>query len=429
MTLMKSKILFLWPPELPYDLTLHYHYTDFGEIAAYFLNQPDKYEVDIFDGGVLAYLKKEYVSYLLKEYDYLVILTYIQNTHSAVRAADLCKKISPKTKIIAYGSSPYYVPQYFEKEPFDGYVWDGDWELAIESFIKYHNGEITKEVTKGICIEEGKIKNKGEWLNPDKWAFPPLDLLPLEDYDRVLSQKKTIKKFGDRQISVTVSRGCPFACLFCKASVMYGRQEKRRPVDSFIKYLEDNIDRFDVLQMFAPNFTLDQEWTKEFCQKVIDKKLKLDWRCTTRAQLITPELAEIMAKAGCKSIGIGVESLQDDIQKNIGKVLNSHQILETFRTLKKVGIIPKGYIMLGLPGQTREDVYETIRMITEAGGEVRPSSYSPYQNLNRQSTLKEIAAMNRYTYDINAVKGLSPIEFLKIVFERDLEDHQHHYED
>jgi len=85
--------------------------------------------------------------------------------------------------------------------------------------------------------------------------------------------------------------------------------------------------------------------------------------------------------------------------------------------------------MLGLPGQTREDVYETIRMITKAGGEVRPSSYSPYQNLNRQSTLKEIAAMNRYTYDINAVKGLSPIEFLKIVFERDLEDHQHHYED
>ncbi|PIU73214.1 hypothetical protein COS78_03535 [Candidatus Shapirobacteria bacterium CG06_land_8_20_14_3_00_40_12] len=426
---MKSKILFLWPPELPYDLTLHYHYTDFGEIAAYFLNQPDRYEVDIFDGGVLAYLKKEYVSYLLKEYDYLVILTYIQNTHSAVRAAELCKKISPKTKIIAYGSSPYYVPQFFEKESFDGYVWDGDWELAIESFIKYHNGEITKENTKGICVDEGKIKNKGEWLDPAKWAFPPLDLLPLGDYDRVLSQKKTIKKFGDRQISVTVSRGCPFACPFCKASVMYGRQEKRRPVDQFIKYVEDNIDRFDVLQMFAPNFTLDQEWTKEFCQKVIDKKLKLDWRCTTRAQLITPELAEIMAKAGCKSIGIGVESLQDDIQKNIGKVLNTHQILDTFRTLKKVGIIPKGYIMLGLPGQTREDVYETIRMITEAGGEVRPSSYSPYQNLNRQSTLKEIAAMNRYTYDINAVKGLSPIEFLKIVFERDLEDHQHHYED
>lgn len=97
---MKSKILFLWPPEIPYDLTLHYHYTDFGEIAAYFMNQPDKYEVDIFDGGVLAYLKKEYVSYLLKEYDYLVILTYIQNTHSAVRAADLCKKISPKLKLL-----------------------------------------------------------------------------------------------------------------------------------------------------------------------------------------------------------------------------------------------------------------------------------------------------------------------------------------
>ncbi len=426
---MKSKILFLWPPELPYDLTLHYHYTDFGEIAGYFLNQPEKYEVDIFDGGVLAYLKKEYISYLLKKYDYLVILTYIQNTHSAIRAAELCQKISPKTKIIAYGSSPYYVPQFFEKEPFNGYVWDGDWELSIESFIKYYNGEISKEETKGICIDGGKVKNKGEWLDPKKWAFPPLDKLPLDDYDRVLLQKKTIKKFGDRQISVTVSRGCPYACLFCKAAVMYGRKERRRTVDEFIKYLEENCDRFDVLQMFAPNFTLDQEWTKEFCQKVIEKKLKLDWRCTTRAQLITPELAKLMAEAGCKSIGIGVESLQKDIQKQIGKVLNNHQMLDVFKMLRSNGIIPKGYIMLGLPGQTRKDVYDTIKMITDAGGEVRPSSYSPYQNLNRNSTLKEIAAMNRYTYDINAVEGLSPIEFLKIIFERDFKDHQHHYED
>lgn len=426
---MKPKILFLWPPELPYDLTLHYHYTDFGEIAAYFLNKPEKYSVEIFDGGVLAYLKKEYISYILKEYDYLVILAYVQNTHSAIRAAELCKKISPKTKIIVYGSAPYYVPQFFEKEPFDGYVWDGDWELAIESFIKYHSGEISKEETKGIYINECKYKNKGEWLDPTKWAFPPLDQLPLNDYDRVLAQKKTIKKFGDRQISVTVSRGCPFACPFCKASVMYGRLEKRRPVDKFIKYIEDNINKFDVLQMFAPNFTLDKEWTKEFCQKVIEKKLEIDWRCTTRAQLITPELAQLMAKAGCKSIGIGVESLQDDIQKKIGKILDSHQILKTFKLLRNVGIIPKGYIMLGLPGQTREDVYKTIKMITEAGGEVRPSSYSPYQDLNRNSTIEEIASMNRYTYDINAVKGLSPIEFLRIVFERDLKDHQDSYED
>lgn len=178
-----------------------------------------------------------------------------------------------------------------------------------------------------------------------------------------------------------------------------------------------------------PNFTLDKEWTKEFCQKVIEKKLEIDWRCTTRAQLITPELAQLMAKAGCKSIGIGVESLQDDIQKKIGKILDSHQILKTFKLLRNVGIIPKGYIMLGLPGQTREDVYKTIKMITEAGGEVRPSSYSPYQDLNRNSTIEEIASMNRYTYDINAVKGLSPIEFLRIVFERDLKDHQDSYED
>lgn len=416
---MKPKILFLWPTEIPYDLNLIYHYTVFGETAAYFLNNK-KYEVDIFDGGVLEYLKKEYVSVLLKkQYDYLVIISYIQSTKAAVEAAELCRLISPKTKILAYGSSCYYVPHVFEKEPFDAYIHEGDFEPAIESYIKYNEKEIVKNELKGVCIENGKYKAPAGWLDPDKWALPPLDNLPLDAFEKIINQKASIKRFGSRQVGVTVTKGCPFACPFCVASRMFGKTERRRPVDTLIKFIKENTNKFDVWVIFASNFTLNREWVEEFCHKIIENKIKIDWRCTTRASLLDQEIIDLMAKAGCKSVGIGVETFQKNVQKNINKIIDKNQVIETFKKLVKAGITAKGYIMLGIPGQTKNDIRDTVKSILEVGGEIRPSSYSPYQDLNDKSSLDDISKMDRYSYKTNSIKCLSPRDYFKIVFERD----------
>jgi len=418
---MEAKILFVWPPELPYDLTLHHHFTYFGETAAYF-KQFNNYKVDIFDGGVLAYLKKQYVQLLLNNYDFVVILSYVQNVPSAVEAAKLCRSISPKTKILAYGPSCYYVPHIFEQEPFDGYVTEGDFEPAIDSFIKYHCGLIGKDELAGVCIDNGKFRAPGKWLDPDKWAFPPLDDLPLDYYNNIVAQKGTIKKFGDRQISVTITRGCPFHCPFCFASPTFGLKERRRPVKPLIEFIKANLDKFDNLPVFASNFTLNKPWVIKFCNSLIKENINIDWRCTTRAELIDEELVEIMARSGCKSVGMGVETFQKNLQEKINKKQDKDKVLEKFVLLKKYGIIAKGYIMLGLPGQTREDVYETINSILEVGGELRPSSYSPYQELTRKSTLKEISELNRYTFGTDSIKGMSTSEYLNIIFNRDYKE-------
>lgn len=418
---MDTKVLFVWPPELPYDLTLHHHFTYFGETAAYF-KQFKNFKVDIFDGGVLAYLKKQYVQLLLNDYDFLVILSYVQNVPSAVEAAKLCRSISPKTKILAYGPSCYYVPHIFEQEPFDGYVAEGDFEPAIESFIQYHQGSISKDKLAGVCVDNGKYKASGKWLDPEKWAFPPLDELPLDYYNNIIAQKGTIKKFGDRQISVTITRGCPFHCPFCFASPTFGLKERRRPVKPLIKFIKDNLDKFDNLPVFASNFTLNKPWVFEFCQALMDEKLNIDWRCTTRAELLDEEIVQIMAKSGCKSVGMGVETFQKNLQEKISKRQDKEMVLEKFKLLRKYGIIPKGYIMLGLPGQTKEDVFETIREIQNAGGELRPSAYSPYQELTRNSTLEEISKLDRYSFGTDSIQGMSANDFLKIIFNRDFKE-------
>jgi len=343
----KIRILFLWPPELPYDITLHYHYTLLGETAAYFINKKE-FSVDLFDGGVLGYLKKEYIKKLLNGYDYLIIYSKIENTHSTIRSAEICKNLFPHTKIIVYGPACLYVPQFFEKYPFDAYVFGGDPELAIEDYIKLNQGIVKSSTLGGIAIGR-KFRGKPMYLDPELWAFPPLDKLPLEAYDYVVSQKQ-ISKFGKRQISVSVSRGCPYHCRFCFASLMFGRKERRRPISRLITFIRMQKDKFDNIQFFSPNFTLNRDWVIKFCSSLLKENIKIKWRCTTRAELLDEKLIKIMGMAGCKSIGIGVETLNEQEQKNIGKKQNAENILSIIKMIKRAGINPKAYIMLGLPG-------------------------------------------------------------------------------
>jgi len=419
----KIKILFVWPPELPYDITLHYHYTLFGETAAYFMSQKE-FSVDLFDGGVLGYLKKEYIKKLLNGYDYLVIYSKVENTHSAIRSAEICKNLFSNTKIIAYGPACFYVPQFFEKYPFDAYVFGGDPEIAIESYIQLDQGFIKSSRLGGIVIGK-KIKGKPMYLDPKLWGFPPLDKLPLKVYDYVVSQKQ-IGRFGKRQISVTVSRGCPYQCRFCFASLMFGKKERRRPISELITFVKTQKDNFDNIQFFSPNFTLNRDWVIKFCRILFKENIKIKWRCTTRVELLDEELIKIMGMAGCKSIGIGIETLDEKEQKKIGKKQNLEKIISRIKMIKRAGINSKAYIMLGLPGQTRETLFNTIKTLQEIGAEIRPSSYSPYQNLNRKSTLKEVAAMNRYTYNIDSVSGLSAVDYLKIILNRRLPNKNEH---
>lgn len=411
----RPRILFLWPPELPYDLTLHYHYTLFGETAAYF---KDKLDVDIFDGGVLAHLKSDFIKKTLSKYDYMAIYTQVQNTHSAIQAAQTVKEITPDTKILGYGPSCMYVPQFFKRHPFDGYVWGGDPELAIESYINFAEGAAPKNSLVGVVDNNDGIKNKQKFLESELWAFPPLDMLPLESYDNIV-RKKTIRRFGESQISVTASRGCPYNCDFCFASLMFGKKDRRRPVGQLVEFISKNKDKFNSIQMFSPNFTFNRSWVLSLCQELLAKNIRIKWRCTTRAQLLDQELVKIMARAGCESVGIGVETLSTSIQQNIHKIQDENMVTGAIKMLAKEGINAKGYIMIGLPGQTKKDIYETIRIIETAGGEVRPSSYSPYQDLSDESTLSDISAMNRFTYQTGSVQGMTPPEYLNIIFNRD----------
>ena len=93
---------------------------------------------------------------------------------------------------------------------------------------------------------------------------------------------------------------------------------------------------------------------------MIDQKLKMKWKCEARADHLDDEICELMADAGCERVKIGFESGSNRILNQIKKLETREEMLKGAEMLKKAGVLFTGYFMTGFPGETDDDVRQTI---------------------------------------------------------------------
>ena len=84
------------------------------------------------------------------------------------------------------------------------------------------------------------------------------------------------------------------------------------------------------------------------------------WKCEARADHLDDEICELMAEAGCERVKIGFESGSDRILSQVKKLETRDEMLEGAAMLRKAGVPFSGYFMAGFPGETDEDVRQTI---------------------------------------------------------------------
>ena len=93
---------------------------------------------------------------------------------------------------------------------------------------------------------------------------------------------------------------------------------------------------------------------------MIDQKLGMRWKCEARADHLDDEICELMAEAGCERVKIGFESGSDKILKQVQKLETRQEMLEGANMLKRAGVPFSAYFMTGFPGETDDDVRQTI---------------------------------------------------------------------
>lgn len=292
--------------------------------------------------------------------DYLVANIATPTFLSDMEAIKRAKEQFPALKTIVKGAPflTYNTNVIYENQYID-YVIIGEAELTLKDILE---GVPDNEIL-GICYRENfqSVKNEKRPFidNLDILPFPARHLVDNSIYRRPDN--------GKVQAVIKVSRGCPFHCFFCLASPVSGTRVRVRSAENIIAEIKECIDKYNIRNFvfWSDIFNFDRNWTIDFCNKLIESKLKITWSSNTRADTMDEEMASLMYKSGCRLVSIGVESGSQRVLDNIGKRITLDNIRNTVKILKKNKIKIYNYFVIGLPWETEETVEETIKFAIE----------------------------------------------------------------
>lgn len=203
---------------------------------------------------------------------------------------------------------------------------------------------------------------KGEIVrNPDRPFIPNLDDLPLPMHHLLpLDQYRTPVLRGSYQFIVT-SRGCSAGCTYCIKHVSYQHTLRLRSPENIMAEIR-MLHELGVrnIHMYADLFTINRDQVLGICDELIKADLGLKFTCNSRVDYVDEEMLQKMAQAGCDTISWGIESASEQILKNARKGTTADRARRSLHWSKKFGIRNFGYFIIGLPGETRETIQETI---------------------------------------------------------------------
>jgi radical SAM superfamily enzyme YgiQ (UPF0313 family) len=166
---------------------------------------------------------------------------------------------------------------------------------------------------------------------------------------------------------MTTTRGCPFKCNWCAKPIYGNRYNARSPekVVQELKMLQEKF-RFDHIWFCDDIFGLKPGWVNAFANCMEKEGLSFRFKIQARADLLLQEdTIKDLARAGCHNIWMGAESGSQKILDAMDKGTTVEQIYQATTLLKKNGIHPSFFIQFGYPGETKEDIAKTIRMIRD----------------------------------------------------------------
>ena len=213
---------------------------------------------------------------------------------------------------------------------------------------------------------DGKVKrnpNRVPNHHLDNLPFPALDLLPsITDY--------TISPHHGRSgrfAPVNTTRGCPYNCEFCSITAYQGTKYRFRSVENVIEELKmlKNEQGVTMTSFREGVATLRKTRMKQICQRMIEEELNLSWTCTATISSADPEMFRLMKEAGCTSIEYGIETGSETVLNAnpylLSKNFSVEKVAEVVHMTADAGIDVHGYFIIGMPGETKQTVDETIK--------------------------------------------------------------------
>lgn len=348
-------------------------YPPVGTLYAASLLRKHGYEVSLFDsmlanepGEILPHLentKPQFAVIYDDGFNYLTKMCLTNMREAAFRMSEMAKQHGC-TVIVCSSDSTDHAAMYLENG--SDYVIFGEGEMILLDLIEALCNEKDVSTLSGFAYNTSAgIHNTGRRSvirNLDELPSPAWDLININRY-KTLWEKKH-KYFS---LNIVGSRGCTFKCNWC-AKPLFGNRYHARSVEKVVEELKLLINEFGAEHIWFCDdiFGLKPGWIKEFAETVQREKLKFRFKIQSRADLLLEkDTVKYLAMAGCEEVWIGAESGSRKILNAMDKGTSVEQIYMSRALLKKFGIRAAFFLQFGYPGEVKEDIDATLKMVIE----------------------------------------------------------------
>jgi radical SAM superfamily enzyme YgiQ (UPF0313 family) len=352
-------------------------------------------------------------------FNYLTKMCLSNMREAAFKMSRAAKEAGCKVIVCSSDSTDHY-EEYLNHSA--DFIIQGEGEISLLELIKALNkNESDFNKIDGVIFKE---KDKPA-INPKRKVLNDLDNLPLPAWDLINMDpynEAWQKSSGYFSINMNTTRGCPFHCNWCAKPIYGNRYNSRSPehVISEIKLLKEKF-HFDHIWFCDDIFGLKPGWVNHFAGLIEKEKIKIRFKIQSRVDLLLQENnIAALARAGCETAWVGAESGSQKILDAMEKGTTVEQIYESARLLKKHSVKPAFFLQFGYPGETKEDIDATLKMIMELmPDDIGVSVSYPlpgtkfYENVKEQLKEKsnwtdsdELALMFKNTYPAQFYKQL-----------------------
>jgi radical SAM superfamily enzyme YgiQ (UPF0313 family) len=297
-------------------------------------------------------------------FNYLTKMCLTNMREAAYRMIRLAKDRGC-TVILSSSDSTDHYEEYLRQGADFVLLGEGE-QTLLELITAIKEGKNDLSAIRGVAYLQDMLPLK----TPARLVMKELDALPLPAWDIVAMEdyrNMWIKHHGYFSLNISTTRGCPFKCNWC-AKPIYGNRYHARSPQHVVRELKELKEkyRFDHIWFCDDIFGLKPGWVTAFADLVEEEGLKFRFKIQSRADLLLQEnYVRALARAGCENSWMGAESGSQKILDAMDKGTTVEQIYQSTRLLRENGIRPSFFIQFGYPGETREDIRKTIRMINE----------------------------------------------------------------
>jgi len=338
--------------------------------------------------------------------DMVGLTVYTTMAASAFHLAGLCKAVAPRCFTVMGGPHAAVKADEILRISADtDFVLRGEGEKNLPVLIDHLDRKLPLNGVPGLSFRHDGLPVHNPAAEPTR----DLDNFPIPDRGLLMNESRyTPEDMG----LIMSSRGCPYNCSYCASET---RRVSYRSVNHVIGEIKEVKKRYGTFQFTFKDdsFPVDARRVKEFCARLIEERLKINWECNSRVNLLEASLVAAMKKAGCNFIKVGIESGSPRILKKMNKGITREQCLAASKLLRKTGIHWSGYFMMGVPGETEEDILATLRFMYELQPDLALLSvYEPFpgtamfaEGIERGLVYKEMTLTQYYR--------LSPAHYFK----------------